>query len=179
MNEMTSRDVAERTLPVGKVRWLALATLAVSWTALTPGLLHAQLPENTGPEYGTWVAVNYEAAGRATSVNGFVNQTQYFNLVSGNQRGFVTIDHVFSENIDGFHYWGQVDGAPGRKRSTQIRATAIYEVQPLQEDYIKKAFSKEERDRALARIQKQEERERALARFKEQSAQAPGATAIP
>jgi len=71
--------------------------------------------------------------------------------LSGDAKGFIKLDHVFWEKDDGFYYQEQLSEVG---RFTQLRAGVIYEVVPLKDEYVKKAFSKEERDRASKRPEK-------------------------
>ncbi|WP_020474772.1 hypothetical protein [Zavarzinella formosa] len=154
MNVYASRNDGAKNLSVSNGFWRALAAFATAWAVLVPGVSQAQTPEDTEREKGMWVLVKYLDANRPVTINGFVQKTQYESLLSGEVKGFVKLDHVFWKKDDGFYYQEQEDAEFGRERFRQVRAGFIYEVQPLKDDYVKKAFSKEERDKAANRSKK-------------------------
>ena len=151
MNVYVSPSIAERTFARSHSYWLALATFAIAWITVIPGFGKAQLPEGTEREKGMWVMVRYLDGDKRAFQYGFVEKSQYQTLLSGDAKGFIKLDHVFWEKDDGFYYQEQLSEVG---RFTQLRAGVIYEVVPLKDEYVKKAFSKEERDRASKRPEK-------------------------
>jgi len=143
--------VARRIQTASRRACLALATFAIAWTFLVTGPGWAQVPTDTGQANGTWVMVKYLDANQPVMINGFVEKSDYEKLLSGEAKGFIKLDHVFWVRTDGFYYQEQEKARSGQVRYVQLRAAIIYELRPLKDEFVKKAFSKEERDRASQR----------------------------
>jgi hypothetical protein len=100
---------------------------------------------------GVWALLRIDQKGTVLTFNGLIERTDFDGLTGGRPKPFVLVKDVFFRKGDGFGYQDIEHRINGSGPSIWVKSDLILQMCPLIDEYVKRARSKEERDKAFAK----------------------------